>query len=41
MNRIKQNEQYSDSWIYILLLTTLLILSNSIKTYNFNGQIQK
>ena len=27
---------YDDSWMYILLLTTLIILTESIKGYTFN-----
>ena len=31
----KRRDIYSDSWIYILLLTTLVILIESLKTYTF------
>ena len=27
---------YNDSWIYIMLLSTLVILTESLKTYTFN-----
>lgn len=32
----KKKELYNDSWVYILLLTTLVILLESLKTYKFN-----
>lgn len=31
----EKEELYNDSWMYILLLTTLLILCESLKTYKF------
>lgn len=31
----KKDEIYNDSWLYILLLTTLVILIESLKTYKF------
>jgi uncharacterized PurR-regulated membrane protein YhhQ (DUF165 family) len=31
----KNNKDKNDSWLYILLLTTLLILTESLKNYNF------
>ena len=31
----RKKEIYDDSWMYILLLTTLAILALSIKTYKF------
>jgi len=31
----KSDELYDDSWMYILLLTTLAILTESVKTYTF------
>lgn len=33
--RKKQKEVYDDSWMYILLLTTLIILIESLKNYTF------
>lgn len=33
--RKKKPQLYDDSWMYILLLTTLLILTTSIKSYTF------
>ena len=36
MRKKKENELYNDSWLYILLLTTLVILLESLKTYKFN-----
>lgn len=35
MTKNKKNELYDDSWIYILLLTTLAILLESLKSYTF------
>ena len=35
MTKKKQEELYDDSWLYILLLTTLSILLESLKTYKF------
>ena len=32
----KETVSYSDNWIYILLLTTLIILTESIKNYTFD-----
>lgn len=32
---IKKEEYYEDCWLYILLLTTLVILLESLKTYTF------
>lgn len=34
--RLEIEENYNDCWIYILLLTTLAILLESIKTYEFS-----
>ena len=34
--RRKKEEVYNDSWVYILLLSTLIILIESLKTYTFN-----
>lgn len=36
MPKKKLEERYNDCWIYILLLTTLAILIQSVKTYTFN-----
>ncbi len=35
MSKKKVEELYNDSWMYILLLTTLTILLESLKTYTF------
>jgi len=35
VKRKKTEEYYDDSWMYILLLTTLTILLESLKTYKF------
>lgn len=35
MTKKKQEELYDDSWLYILLLTTLSILLESLETYKF------
>ena len=35
MTKKKSDELYDDSWMYILLLTTLAILTESVKTYTF------
>lgn len=35
MTRKKKEEDYNDCWMYILLLTTLVILLESLKTYTF------
>lgn len=35
MPKKKLEEQYNDCWIYMLLLTTLTILIQSVKTYTF------
>lgn len=35
MTKKKKEELYNDSWMYILLLTTLTILLESLKTYTF------
>lgn len=32
----KTRKKYNDSWMYILLLSTLVILTESVKTFNFN-----
>lgn len=32
----KTRTKYNDCWMYILLLSTLVILTESIKTFNFN-----
>ena len=32
---MKKNKKENDVWIYVLLLTTLLILTESLKTYTF------
>ena len=34
-NKKKEDEIYNDCWLYVLLLTTLVILLESIKKYNF------
>lgn len=41
MPKKKLKEEYNDSWVYILLLTTLTILIQSIKAYKFmiNGSV--
>ena len=36
MRRGKTRQKYNDSWMYILLLSTLVILIESLKTYKFN-----
>lgn len=36
MPKKKLEEQYNDCWIYILLLITLTILIQSVKSYTFN-----
>lgn len=36
MPKNKKEEYYQDSWIYIFLLTTLVILIESLKTYSFS-----
>ncbi len=36
MRKRKENEIYNDSWLYIMLLTTLVILLESLKSYKFN-----
>lgn len=33
---VKTRTKYNDCWMYILLLSTLVILTESIKTFNFN-----
>ena len=33
---MKKNKKENDVWIYVLLLTTLLILTESLKTYTFS-----
>lgn len=35
MSRTVNRTKYNDSWMYILLLSTLVILAESLKTYNF------
>lgn len=35
IKRIKREDSYDDCWMYILLLTTLTILLESLKTYTF------
>ena len=35
MSRTINRTKYNDSWMYILLLSTLVILAESLKTYNF------
>lgn len=32
----KTQKKYNDSWMYILLLSTLVILTESLKNFNFN-----
>lgn len=32
----KTRKKYNDSWMYILLLSTLVILTESVKTFNFS-----
>lgn len=32
----KVRKKYNDSWMYILLLSTLVILTESVKTFNFS-----
>ena len=39
MSRIKK--LYDDSWMYILLLTTLTILLYSLSTYKFSASYTK
>jgi uncharacterized PurR-regulated membrane protein YhhQ (DUF165 family) len=34
---IKKKRDYTDNWIFIMLLTTLVILGESLKTYTFNA----
>ena len=36
MSKTKKNVKYNDSWMYILLLSTIVILGESLKTYTFN-----
>lgn len=36
MDKLKKRTKYNDSWMYIILLTSLVILTESLKTYNFN-----
>lgn len=33
--KINKKEKYNDSWMYILLLSTFVILTESVKTYSF------
>jgi len=35
LTKKEKEELYNDSWMYILLLTTLVILAESLKTYKF------
>ena len=35
LTKKEKEELYNDSWMYILLLTTLVILTESLKTYKF------
>lgn len=35
MSKVNSKKKYNDSWMYILLLSTLVILSESLKTYSF------
>lgn len=35
MSRTKSKTKYNDSWMYILLLSTIVILAESLKTYYF------
>ena len=35
-NKKKEDEIYNDCWLYVLLLTTLVILLESIKKYTFS-----
>ena len=35
MSKKKEESLYDDCWMYILLLTTLVILLESLKTYTF------
>ena len=35
MSRLKKEELYDDSWMYILLLTTLVIFLEALKSYTF------
>ena len=32
----KTRKKYNDCWMYVLLLSTLVILTESVKTFNFN-----
>lgn len=36
MSKTKKSVKYNDSWMYILLLSTIVILGESLKTYTFN-----
>ena len=33
---VKKNDEYEDSWIYILLLSAIVILGQSLKSYTFS-----
>lgn len=36
MSKIQNKTKYNDSWMYILLLSTIVILAESLKTYSFS-----
>ena len=36
IRRKKDEKLYQDAWLYVLLLTTLVILIESLKSYTFN-----
>ena len=36
MSKTTKTTKYNDSWMYILLLSTIVILGESLKTYTFN-----
>lgn len=36
MSNVQSKTKYNDSWMYILLLSTIVILAESLKTYNFS-----
>ena len=35
MSKIQNKTRYNDSWMYILLLSTIVILAEALRTYNF------
>lgn len=35
MNKIQNKTKYNDSWMYVLLLSTIVILVESLRTYSF------